>query len=753
MTTEGTQEAAQTPNLEDNGEEPIKPLPQQEKAQDGASVDDGKLVKLENQQTRNDLTNLTTNLTNLTNLNNLTNLTTEDKILIKFININTIKNISDSLHISLSVVSLAVHRVDRNTGLIPKGFIELIEQEGKIKKYKITEEGIKYLTSIYEEHQRVKTERRMAEEERLNAQDQIQKSKEFIEKNYLTILTDNLRKDKKVLVIDFNEFSKFNPSFAELLLEQPEETIKAMELGLEQLDLENGNNVKVRFINLPKSQELQISELRSKHLDKLWSVEGTVRQQSDVRPQVTAAEFECPSCGNILNVLQLDTNFKEPSRCGCGRKGKFILVSKELVDVQGLVLEENESQIEHLKSKRLNIFLKDDLTTTENEDKTLPGNALKVNGIIKEVPIILRTGSKSTRFDLMLEANSIETIEEEKEINISEKDIKEIKAFAKLHKEKVLDELTKKYCPFIYGNSNVKKALILSNVEGVRKQMGKVSVRGHFNFSVISPPGESKSVLFKYNSSILPKSRYICGSSSSGVGLTAAVVKDDFLKGWTLEAGALPMAKGGVANIDEADKFGEDELQKLAEPLEQETITISKATIQATIQCPVTTVFACNPREGRFTSDNLAEDLPDFFKLFFKDRQDLIFTINPTKEENAKAIDYMAETYLDDKQIVDDEFLRKYLIYARRLKPKLTKEFLDKVKEFYLKIKPYCDGAGVYTSKRLFNSLVRIGEAIAKIRISDTVDVVDGELSIELMELSLKEFRIEAKDIKEEQIK
>ncbi len=713
------------------------------------SVDSVRVLDVLDHTSKTTLTTLTptlTTLTHLTTLTTLTTLTNKDKLLIQFINSDTIKKAAEKIGMTLGAASAIVEYKKRGTGLLTDGLIEPVEFEGNATKYKITEEGLKYLTSIYEEQQRVETERRSIEEERLNAQDQIQKSKEFIEKYYLAILTDNIRRDKKFLYIDFMELAKYHPHLAELLLEQPEETIKAMELGLEQLDIEGSENTKVRFINLPESQAISISQIRSKHLTKFITIEGTVRQQSDVRPQVTAAKFECPNCGNVINVLQLDSNFKEPSHCGCGRKGKFILKSKELIDAQGIVLEENESQIEHLKSKRLNCFLKDDLTSTENENKTLPGNSLKVNGVISEVPIVLRTGNKSTKFDLIITVNSIETVEEEKEVNISKEDIVKIKSFAKLHKGNSLSELTKQYCPTIYGNSNVKKALILTDVEGVRKQRGKGSIRGHFNISVISQPGESKSVLLKYNSTILPKSRYICGSSSSGVGLTAAVVQDQFLKGWTLEAGALPMCKGGVANIDEADKFGEDELKKTAEPLEQETITISKATIQATIQCPVSTVFACNPKEGRFTSDNLMDDLPEFFKLFFKDRQDLIFTINPTEEENEKAIDYMADNYLEDKQIIDDEFLRKYIIFARRLKPKLTKEFLDKVKEFYLKVKPYCDGAGVYTSKRLFNSLVRIGEAMAKIRISDTVEVIDGELAIDLMKLSLKEFNIEIID-------
>src|SRR3989338_7770606 len=256
----------------------------------------------------------------------------------------------------------------------------------------------------------------------MEAQEQIDKFKEFIEKNYLAELSNNLRKDNKFVVLDFNELTKFDVELADLFLEQPEDTIKAAELAIEQFDLENSENTKVRFSNLPESQYMMVRNIRSKHLNKLFQMEGIVRQKSDVRPQVTAAKFECPSCGNVINVLQLDTAFKEPSRCGCGRKGKFHLISKELVDAQGLVLEEAPESLEGGEQpKRMNVFLKDDLVSPLSEKKTSPGSKIKVVGMIKEVPIILRTGTTSTRFDLLIEANYVEAVEETfYEIEISE---------------------------------------------------------------------------------------------------------------------------------------------------------------------------------------------------------------------------------------------------------------------------------------------------------------------------------------------
>ena len=248
---------------------------------------------------------------------------------------------------------------------------------------------------------------------KLNASEQIKRFQEFLESSYYNQVVENLRKDSKFVIVDFVELSKFDLDLANELLEHPEDTIKAAELAAQQFDLENITSFKVRFKNLPDSQKIMIRNIRSKHLEKLVYVEGVVRQKSDVRPQVTAAKFECPVCGNIINVLQLEGSFKDPSRCGCGRKGKFTLISKELVDAQGIVLEEVPESLEGGEQpKRINLFLKDDLVSPLSERKTNPGSKISITGIIKEVPIILRTGSKSTRFDLMVEVNYIEAVEE-----------------------------------------------------------------------------------------------------------------------------------------------------------------------------------------------------------------------------------------------------------------------------------------------------------------------------------------------------
>ncbi len=328
----------------------------------------------------------------------------------------------------------------------------------------------------------------------MEASEQIKKFQDFFEVNYHTELLERVRKGEKSISISFTKLMKFSPELADELLEQPEEVLKAAELAVTNFDFPvMVKNFYVRLIELTPQAKILIRNIRSQHINKLLLVDGTVRQKSDVRPQVTSAKFECPSCGNIINVLQLDTKFKEPQRCGCGRKGRFRLLSKELIDVQGIVLEEATKDLEGGEQpKRINIFLKNDLVSPISEKRTNPGSTIRIYGILKEVPIVMRTGAQSTKFDLLIEANNIEALEEDyTNIMISEEEEEEIKEIAK--DPKVLQKLAKSLAPGIYGHDKIKEALVMQFVGGVRKKRDDgVSTRGDMHILLIGDPGAGK---------------------------------------------------------------------------------------------------------------------------------------------------------------------------------------------------------------------------------------------------------------------
>lgn len=326
---------------------------------------------------------------------------------------------------------------------------------------------------------------------------QIQGFHDFLQAEYYDALLEQVRHGKQFLIIDFKKLAAYNPDLAEALLDQPEEVLKAGEMGLKNFDLPlQEPEFYLRFKNLPTSQQLMIRDIRAKHLGKFLQIEGIVRQKSDVRPQVTSARFECPSCGNIIPVLQLEQKFREPARCSCGRKGKFRLLDKHLVDAQKLVLEESPEDLEGGEQpKRLNIFLKNDLVSPMTDKLTNPGARIQLTGVIKEVPITLQQGGQSVRYDLMFEANYVEPMQEDyTQIEISEEEKKEILELSK--SPTVFAQLVENIAPTIYGHEKVKEALVLQLLGGVKKTRGEggVTTRGDIHILLIGDPGAGKCV-------------------------------------------------------------------------------------------------------------------------------------------------------------------------------------------------------------------------------------------------------------------
>lgn len=322
----------------------------------------------------------------------------------------------------------------------------------------------------------------------MEVEDQIEKFRDFFESQYQKTIHAAVDKGEAALIIDFSLLSKFDPEISESLLDDPDDLLKAGEMALHNLEVEN--ELKLRVKNLPKTQKYLIRNIRSAHLNRFLAIEGIVRQASDVRPQVTSAKFECPSCGNTLTMLQLDTKFKEPSRCSCGRKGKFKLLSKDLVDAQRIVLEESpESLGGGDQPKRIAVFLKEDLVDPHMEKRTTPGSKVRILGQVREVPIFLNTGVQSTRFDIVIDSNMVVPIEESfDEVKISKKDEK---AIMRLKKDPhIFEKLIKSVAPSIQGHEKIKEALVLQLLGGVRKTRNDgTTTRGDLHLLLIGDPG------------------------------------------------------------------------------------------------------------------------------------------------------------------------------------------------------------------------------------------------------------------------
>ena len=551
---------------------------------------------------------------------------------------------------------------------------------------------------------------------------------------------------QKPLIVDFEKLEEFDPELADFFLENPATcfdkiagVISSIDTGVE---LEEKINFRVR--GLPQSSLVKIKDVRSNHIGKFISIEGIIKQASEVRPEITAATFECQACGERITLFQSKQTLSTPYMCECGSKRSFELINRALTDVQRIIVEESPETLEGgQQPRKIAVYLRDDLVDPKFQNKVVPGNKVIINGVINDIPLKMDSGKETKRRDIYLEANYLEAIEIEfEDIELTKEDERQIKMLSK--NQNVHQLLVQSIAPSIYGYEDIKEAIALMMFSGVRKERtdGLVS-RGDTHILLVGDPGAGKSALLKYVSDLAPKGRYVVGKSTSGAGITAAAVKDEFTGGWALEAGALVLANKGLLCIDELDKMNPEDRSAIHEGLEQQTITVSKATIQATLQCKTIVLAAANPKFGRFDQNISIPDQIDLPSTLIN-RFDLIFPIRdiPQRDRDTHLAKHVLKLHRDPKvkkPVIDSEMLRKYIAYARmHYKPKLTAEAVREIENFYVNLRSQYQAAegkvpSVPISPRQLEALVRLSEASARSRLSNRVKKEDAKRAIKLL--------------------
>lgn len=545
---------------------------------------------------------------------------------------------------------------------------------------------------------------------------------------------------ERSIVIDFLELDKYDYELADALLNSPEEVIKAFEEVLNGFELTE-SVMRVRFRNLPESSVIRIKDLRSVHLGKMVTIEGIIRQASEVRPEVVRTVWECPVCGHEITIFQTGFEMEKPKECVCGNRKGFTIKEKTFSDVQRIVIEESPEMLEgNEQPSRISVILRHDLVDPTFRRRITPGNVVRVSGILKEIPLAKKGESK--RYDIFVEANYVEALTQEfQDIEITPEDEEKIKEIAAGDPWKLI---VNSIAPSIYGHDKIKEAIALQLFGGVRKQRpdGTWS-RGDIHLLLVGDPGAGKSQILKYVANLAPKSRYVSGKGASAVGLTATVVKDEFLRGWTLEAGAIVLANGGIVCIDEMDKISKEDIFALHEAMEQQSITVAKANIFATLRAQTSVLAAANPKFGRFDLHTPIADQINLPETILS-RFDLIFAVkdipNPDKDE--KLADHILSLHKkpeEAKPLLNPEFMKKYISYAKKyVHPKLSDEATRVIKDFFVELRrKYSKGDSVPISPRQLEALVRMTEASARLRLSPIATKEDALRAVDLMRYTL----------------
>jgi replicative DNA helicase Mcm len=542
--------------------------------------------------------------------------------------------------------------------------------------------------------------------------------------------------EEKSVIIDYTDLELFDPDLADLLIEKPEETIESASHAVANIDPQRKNaSLNVRFKKVRNNVPLRF--LRSEFIGKFVAVDGIVRKTDEIHPRIVTATFECRSCMRIHEVEQKSNIIHEPAVCQeCGgRSFKLLQDQSTFMDTQTVKLQE---PLENLSGgdqpRQINIILEDDLV-----DSLTPGDKVRVNGVLKT-----NRDEKTKRFNNFITGNYLEPLEQEfEELHISEEDEEEILKLAQ--DPEIYNKIIDSTAPSIQGYYEVKEAIAFQLFGGSAKTLeDKTHIRGDMHILIVGDPGIGKSQILKYVSKLAPRGIYTSGKGTSGVGLTAAAVRDD-LGGWSLEAGALVLGDKGNVCVDELDKMREEDRSAIHEALEQQTISIAKAGIMATLNSRCSVLAAANPKFGRFDRyKSIAEqiDLPSPILSRF----DLIFIIEdkPNKERDYKLAGHILKIHKDSTvpYVIDPELLRKYIAYARRnVRPTLTEEASVVLQEFYVTMRGGAvdEESPVPITARQLEALVRLSEASARIRLSNEVKKEDAERAITLQEDCMKQ--------------
>jgi replicative DNA helicase Mcm len=556
---------------------------------------------------------------------------------------------------------------------------------------------------------------------------------------------------KKSLELDYSELEKFDPDVADKLIKEPDLVVDAARKAVEEMNLTLPSGERkfaphVRFFNVPSHEQL-IEHLNSKNINELVAFKGVVTKRTEVMNRVKIAVYRCQICDSVLRIPVVK-NFTPPKRCDSCKKLALKQMDEEshFVDIQrGEVQELLERVSGGAPAARIELLFEDDLV-----NRTSPGENVELVGILRLKPPIKTRQKQELVYTRYLEINNVTSLKRDfEEIEISKEDLKRIKELgADPNIEKVMVD---SIAPAIYGHEELKWAIALQLFGGTKgKTMkGGAPIRDDIHILLIGDPGLAKSRIIQQSADIAPKSIYVSGKTVSSVGLTVAAERDELGDGgWTLKAGALVLASGGIAMIDEFDKIEEEDRAALHEAMESAQISIAKAGMVAKFRTKTSILAAANPKWGRFDQNkNLADQFAIAPTLL--SRFDLIFPIVDVldEEKDSKLAHHILQTHMGHdvgdqyERLIDKDILRKYIAYARRtITPTLSKAASDKIKDFYVELRRKGKDTGAVTiTPRYLEGLVRLAEANAKLRLSKSVEEHDADTAIRLFNYVMRQ--------------
>ena len=389
-------------------------------------------------------------------------------------------------------------------------------------------------------------------------------------------------KGANTLVILYEDLLNHNYKLAKMLEEDPDQLLDhALKAFKDLLKFESGGTLthEKYFVRVATQDDksplmVPLRKLRAEDIDKLVWFRGILIRSSKIRPKLTKASFECLLCGSQFEVVQLTSKIKWPKfcinkRCKAKAQNDFKLVTKdsEFIDWQSITVQEIPEDLPAGRIPRsVQAILTHDLV-----DYVKPGDRVGLMGVYKSVIAGSIRSTNSNLFKTFVHVNYVDPEDKsDLDIDISKEDKKKIESLSQ--EPLIQKKIARSIAPQIYGREELKMACALSLFGGTRKQKpGGGWKRGDIHVLFVGDPGTGKSEVIKSAVDVSPRGLYTSGKGASAVGLTAAVIKDVDTGQMNLEAGAIVLANGGVAAIDEFDKMDKADRSALHEAMEQQS--------------------------------------------------------------------------------------------------------------------------------------------------------------------------------------
>ncbi|EEA05787.1 DNA replication licensing factor MCM6, putative [Cryptosporidium muris RN66] len=360
--------------------------------------------------------------------------------------------------------------------------------------------------------------------------------------------------------------------------------------------------------------------------------------------------------------------------------------------------------------------------------------------------------------------NNSENSDPLKLLNISEESYKKFVEIAQ--HQNGLNLLAKYIAPQVFGYPDLKKGILLQLVGGVEKRTkDNIKLRGDINVCIVGDPSTAKSQVLQFVQKFATRTVYTSGKSSTAAGLTASVHRDLDQGDFVIEAGALMLADKGICCIDEFDKMDDKDVVAIHEAMEQQTISITKAGVLATLNARASVLAACSPIGGRYNpsktlSQNVKISAPilsrfDLFFVMIDDPEEVYDEVLASFIVKLHALAVNNQTDIKGKQIdeADNNMnllqlnraeVAQYIAYAKTFKPTITLAAKLILVRTYQALRMSDTTTGTRAMRitvRQLESLIRLSEAIAKLRFSYVVTSEHVEEACSVFKNSLSKVR------------